>query len=306
MAKKNVWTTENIPDQSGKIVIVTGANSGIGFETVRALALHGATVIMACRSLEKGQAAVDQIRGENPRGQVFLQRLDLADLDSVGQFAEIFLADNSRLDILINNAGVMATPYQRTADGFELQFATNHLGHFKLTGLLIDLLKSTPNSRVVTVTSYGHLFGRINFNDLNSQRFYQKWLAYCQSKLANVLFGYELQRRAAGSGGVPISIVAHPGSATTNLTRTTTLFRMLNPIIAQSPELGALPTLYAATSREIHGGEFIGPDGFLAQRGYPHKARSSPRSHDPELARRLWEVSEELTQVQYGLSSLTE
>ena len=300
MAKKNVWTTENIPDQSGKIVIVTGANSGIGFETVRALALHGATVIMACRSLEKGQAAVDQIRGENPRGQVFLQRLDLADLDSVGQFAEIFLADNSRLDILINNAGVMATPYQRTADGFELQFATNHLGHFKLTGLLIDLLRRTPNSRVVTVSSYGHFFGRINFNDLNSQRFYQKWLAYCQSKLANVLFGYELQRSLKNSGDNPISIVAHPGSVATNLQRTTTLFRMLNPILAQSQAMGALPSLYAATSPDIRGGEYIGPDRFFGQHGYPRVVRSSPRSYDQDLARRLWEVSEELTGIRFN------
>jgi NAD(P)-dependent dehydrogenase (short-subunit alcohol dehydrogenase family) len=171
MAKGNIWTTENIPDQRGKIVIVTGANSGIGFESARALAQRGATVIMACRSLEKGEAAAGQIRHENLRGKVILQQLNLADLGSVGHFAEDFLAEFTQLDILINNGGVMATPYQLTEDGFELQFATNHLGHFKLTGLLIDVLKNTPYSRVITVTSYGHFFGTINFRDLNSQRF---------------------------------------------------------------------------------------------------------------------------------------
>ena len=299
MVKKNNWTTADIPDQSGKIMIVTGANSGIGFETARSLALHGATVIMACRSLERGQAAVDQIRSQNPRGQAILQRLDLADLASVGEFAGRFLEEYNRLDILINNAGVMVPPYQLTVDGFELQFGTNHLGHFKLTGLLIDVLQSTPDSRVITVSSGLHIFGRINFRDLNSQRSYKNMLAYCQSKLANLLFGYELQRRAAGSGGVPISIVVHPGYAATNVQRYNRLFRMLNPIIAQSQEMGALPSLYAATSPEIHGGEYIGPDRFFGQHGYPHKIRSSQRSYDAELAQRLWEVSEELTKVQY-------
>ncbi len=247
----------------------------------------------------KGQAAVDQIRNQNPRGQAILQRLDLADLASVGQFSESYLAEFDRLDILINNAGVMVPPYQRTADGFELQFATNHLGHFKLTGLLIDMLQSTPDARVVTVSSGLHIFGRIDFRDLNSQRSYQKMLAYCQSKLANVLFGYELQRRSAGSGGFPISIVVHPGYAATNVQRYNPPFRMLNPIMAQSQEMGALPSLYAATSPEIHGGEYIGPDRFFGQHGYPHKARSSPRSYDQDLACHLWEVSEELTQIQY-------
>jgi len=300
MSKKIPWTTEDIPDQGGKSVIVTGANSGIGFETARFLALHGATVIMACRNLEKGQAAADQIRSQNPRGQVILQRLDLADLASVGQFAENYLAEFDRLDILINNAGVMVPPYQRTADGFELQFGTNHLGHFKLTGLLIDMLQSTPDARVVTVSSGLHIFGRINFQVLNSQRSYQKMLAYCQSKLANVLFGYELQRRAAGSGGFPISIVVHPGFAATNVQRYNPLFRMLNPILAQSQAMGALPSLYAATSPEIHGGEYIGPDRFFGQHGYPRLVRSSPRSYDQDLARQLWEISEELTGIRFN------
>jgi NAD(P)-dependent dehydrogenase (short-subunit alcohol dehydrogenase family) len=301
MRKKDRWTTENMLDQSGKIIIVTGANSGIGYEAARALALRGATIIMACRSLEKGQVAAAQIRGEHPQGQVALRQLDLADLSSVQHFAGNLLAEYDQLDILINNAGVMATPYRKTVDGFELQFGTNHLGHFMLTGLLYDLLERTPKSRVVTLTSYAHFFGWINFRDLNSERFYQKWLAYCQSKLANILFGYELQRRTARTGNNPISIVAHPGYAATNLQHNSALFSWLNPIVAQSQEMGTLPILYAATNPEIRGGEYIGPDGFLGQRGYPHKARSSPQAHNQKTARRLWEVSEQLTGIQFRI-----
>jgi NAD(P)-dependent dehydrogenase (short-subunit alcohol dehydrogenase family) len=293
------WTTRDIPDQNGKTVIVTGANSGIGYEAARALAQKGATVIMACRNLEKSEAAAKQIRGENPLGRVALKRLDLADLSSVKRFAEKFLEEYERLDILINNGGVMATPYQKTADTFELQFGTNHLGHFALTGLLYDLLKKIPGSRVVTVTSYAHFLGWINFGDLNSEKFYQKWLAYAQSKLANVLFGYELQRRKELNGRNPTSVVAHPGYAATNLQQHSSFFSFLNPIMAQSAEMGALPILYAATCPEIQGGEYIGPDGFLGQRGYPHRAWSSPSSRNLVKARRLWEVSQEMTSVQY-------
>ncbi|MGW8225783.1 MAG: oxidoreductase [Anaerolineales bacterium] len=297
----NKWTINEIPDQSGKTVIVTGANSGIGFEAAKVLAQRGAVVIMACRSLEKGKIAMEQILEEDPRAKVILKSLDLADLSSVRQFSEDYLAAHDRLDILINNAGVMATPYSKTADGFEMQFGTNHLGHFALTAQLFDLLKRTPNSRVVTVSSYAHYFGRIAFNDLNGDGFYQKWLAYGQSKLANVLFGYELQRRASQNGKNPISVVVHPGYAATNLQHTTTLFSLLNPIMAQSQEMGALPTLYAATSPDIRGGEYIGPDGFLGQRGYPHEASSSRLSRDEDTARHLWEVSEEMTQVHFNI-----
>jgi NAD(P)-dependent dehydrogenase (short-subunit alcohol dehydrogenase family) len=302
MGQENKWTSEQIPDQSGKVAIVTGANSGLGFEETLALARRGARVIMACRSIEKGESAAEQMRSKIPAGQLVVQQLDLADLSSVQIFADRFLAEYKKLDILINNAGVMATPYQKTVDGFELQFGTNHLAHFKLTGLLIDLLRNTPLSRVVTVTSYAHYFGRINFGDLNSERFYQKWLAYCQSKLANVLFGYELQRRLSRYGNQPVSIVAHPGYASTNLQHYSWTFSMLNPIMAQSQEMGALPILYGATSPEIRGGEFIGPDGFLGQRGYPHRARSSSGSRDEETAKRLWEVSEHLTQTRFNLA----
>jgi len=301
MSSNNKWTIENIPNMSGKVVIITGANSGIGFEASRALALHGATVIMACRNLEKGQIAVQQILEQQPSGQVILERLDLADLSSVQDFAAKFLAQFDRLDILINNAGVMATPYRKTTDGFELQFGTNHLGHFKLTALLIDRLQNTPNSRVVTVSSNAHLLGRINFDDLNADKSYQKWLAYGQSKLANVLFGYELQRRSARDGRNPISVVAHPGYAATNLQHTTSFFSFLNPLMAQSPQMGALPILYAATSPEIQGGEYIGPDGFLGQHGYPHKATSSRSSHDQNTAEQLWKVSEQLTATPFNL-----
>jgi NAD(P)-dependent dehydrogenase (short-subunit alcohol dehydrogenase family) len=282
-------------------MIVTGANSGIGYEAARALTLKGATVIMACRNLEKGKAAAIQIRGENIPGQVVVKQLDLADLDSVSSFVQDFLAEYNQLDILINNAGVMATPYRKTADGFEMQFGTNHLGHFALTGLLIDLLKVTPKSRVVTVSSYVHYLGKINFDDLNSEKSYQTWMAYGQSKLANLLFSYELQRQVSKNGDNPISIAVHPGYAATNLQRTTRFFSFTNLFMAQSQEMGALPTLFAATNPNMRGGEYIGPDGFLGQRGYPHKARSSGRSHDQSTAQRLWKISEELTKVRFNL-----
>jgi NAD(P)-dependent dehydrogenase (short-subunit alcohol dehydrogenase family) len=293
------WTTQNIPDLQGKTVLITGANSGIGFEAARALAAKNALVVMACRSLEKGEKAKQQILAETPDAQLELRVLDLASLESVRQFAESFLVEHTRLDILINNAGIMAVPYGKTADGFERQIGTNHFGHFLLTGLLYDLLEKTPDSRVVTVSSYAHWFGRINFEDLNGEKFYQKWVAYGQSKLANVLFAYELQRRSAQNSSSPLSVVVHPGYAATNLQHTSWFFNMLNPIMAQSQEMGALPTLYAAVSPEVQGGEYIGPDGFLAQRGYPHLARSSPASHNEEDARRLWQLSEEVTCVSY-------
>ncbi len=295
----NKWTTNNIPNMKGKTVIITGANSGIGYEAARALAAKDATVIMACRSMEKGQKAVQQIQAETPKADLKLMALNLADLASVRAFAESFLAEHKQLDILVNNAGVMATPYNTTADGFEMQIGTNHFGHFALTGLLLDLLRTTPNSRVVTVSSYAHFMGRINFADINSEKSYQKWSAYGQSKLANVLFAYELHRRSSQNGGNPLSAVAHPGYAATNLQHTTRFFSMLNPIMAQSQEMGALPTLYAATSPEIQDGDYLGPDGFLGQRGFPHKAHSSRASHDEKAAQQLWEISEELTGVKY-------
>jgi NAD(P)-dependent dehydrogenase (short-subunit alcohol dehydrogenase family) len=250
--------------------------------------------------MDKGESAAAQIRSQKPKGEVILKQLDLADLSSVRSFSESFLAEYQQLDILINNAGVMAIPYRKTADGFEMQFGTNHLGHFALTGLLTDLLEKTPKSRVVTVSSFAHLMGRINFADLNSEKRYQKWMAYGQSKLANVLFAYELQRRSTKNGGNPVSIVVHPGYAATNLQHSSSFFSFTNNFMAQSQEMGALPTLYAATSPEIRGGEYIGPDGFLGQRGYPHKTHSSKRSHDQKTAQRLWDISEELTGIRFS------
>jgi len=301
MSNNNQWTANNISEQSGKTIIITGANSGIGYEAARALAIKSATVIMACRNLDKGEKAAAQIQRENPKGKVILEQLDLADLNSIKKFTHRFLVDYDRLDVLINNAGVMAIPYRQTADGFEMQIGTNHLGHFALTGLLIDKLEKTPNSRIVTVSSYAHIIGRINFDDLNSEKHYQKWLAYGQSKLANLLFAYELQRRSTANSGNPISIAVHPGYAATNLQNSSSFFSLTNRFMAQSQEMGALPTLYAATSSEIQGGEYIGPDGFLAQRGYPHKARSSKQSYKQETAQNLWEISEELTGIQFKL-----
>ena len=301
MPAKNKWTAEDIPDQSGKVVIVTGANSGIGYEAARALAKKGATVVMACRNLEKGEAAAKAIIDEGPTGQVVLLHLDLADLSSVRRFADEFRARYDRLDVLVNNGGIMAVPKGKTVDGFEMQIGTNHLGHYALSGLLIEMLKTTQNARVVTVSSYAHVMGKINFDDLNSEKSYQRWSAYGRSKLANVLFGYELQRRLAANGHPPISLVVHPGYAATNLQRNTGLFSFANHFFAQSQEMGALPTLYAAVSPKMEGGEYIGPDGLLGQRGYPQVARSSRASHDEAVARRLWEVSEELTGVQFGL-----
>jgi len=300
MSTNNKWTTENIPDQSGKIVIVTGANSGIGYEATRALALKGATIIMACRNLQKGETAAETIRNEKLTGEVKVMQLDLSDLSSIKHFAQEFRAVYTQLDLLINNAGVMATPYGKTADGFEMQFGTNHLGHFALTGLLIDMLRKTPQSRVVTVSSNAHMIGRINFNDLNSEKRYQKWVAYGQSKLANLLFAYELQHKLTENGGTTLSIGVHPGWTATNLQHNSGFFSFLNPILGQSQEMGALPTLFAATSPEIRGGEYVGPDGFLGQAGYPKVVQSNKRSHDENAVKRLWEVSEELTGVRFS------
>lgn len=301
MSETSAWIEANIPAQESKLVLVTGANSGIGYQVARGLARRSATVVMACRSLERGEAAATRIREEGFPGELRVMALDLADLGSVREFSDAFRSEYTRLDVLINNAGVMATPYSQTADGFELQFGVNHLGHFALTGLLLELLQAMPAARVVTVSSYAHWFGRINFGDLHGEKFYYRWLAYTQSKLANLLFAFELQRRLALNGGNPFSLAAHPGSTVTNLQQHTRLFTFVNGIIGQEPAMSALPILYAATRPEIAGGEYIGPDGFLGQRGYPHRALSSPGSHDEAVAQRLWGVSEELSGVGYEL-----
>jgi NAD(P)-dependent dehydrogenase (short-subunit alcohol dehydrogenase family) len=293
------WTAEAIPDLTGKTAIVTGANSGIGYEMARALARKEATVILACRNKDKGEAAVWQIDQEYPEAKAELMQLDLSDLASVRRFAGEFTSHYDRLDILINNAGIMVPPFGKTADGFELQFGTNHLGHFALTGLLFGLIIHTPRARVITVSSGGHRFGEIDFDNLNAEKGYDRQKAYAQSKLANLLFTYELQRRFEGAGVDAIAAAAHPGWTATNLQAHWRMVRILNPFIAQKPKMGALPALYAATAPDVQGGDYYGPCGWQEMRGYPTKVQSSDRSHDMAVAARLWTISEELTGVRY-------
>ena len=293
------WTAENIPDLTGKIAIVTGANSGIGYETALALARKGATVILACRNKDKGEAAVRQIDQEVPTAEAKLMLLDLANLAAVRRFAGEFTAHYDRLDMLINNAGIMATPFGKTADGFELQFGTNHLGHFALTGLLLDRIMQTPQARVITASSGGHRFGKIDFDNLNGEQGYDRQRAYAQSKIANLLFTYELQRRFESAGVDTIAVAAHPGWTATNLQVHWRMVQILNPLLAQKPAMGALPTLYAATAPDVQGGDYYGPSGWQELRGYPIRVQSSDRSHDTAVAARLWTVSEELTGIRY-------
>ena len=305
------WTVNDVPDQTGKVAIVTGANSGLGFETTRGLARKNATVIMACRDLKKGDAALEKIRREFPDAKVELMKLDLADLDSVRQFAENFKQHYSRLDLLINNAGIMAIPFRQTKQGFEMQFGTNHLGHFALTGLLLPLMLETPGGpRVVTTSSGMHMLGDLNFADLNWSKGYTPYKAYGRSKLANLLFTYELQRRLDAQSEKVLSVASHPGYAATNLQTARAIMEgkpfnekmalLGNRLFAQSAEMGALPTLYAATAPEVKGGQYFGPGGLVGMRGYPKVVGSSKKSQNPELAAKLWAVSEEFTGVNYS------
>ncbi len=293
------WTAENIPDLTGKVAIVTGANSGIGYEAAQALACHAATVILACRNKAKGAAAIQQIERECPKARAELMPLDLSDLAAIHRFADEFAAHYDRLDMLINNAGIMMTPFGKTADGFELQFGTNHLGHFALTGLLLDPILHTRQARVITISSSGHRWGQIDFNNLNAEKGYDRGKAYSQSKLANLLFTYELQRRFQDAGVDAIAVAAHPGWTATNLAVHWRMVRALTPFIGQKPPMGALPTLYAATAPDVQGGDYYGPRGWQEIRGYPTKVRSTDRSHDMAVAARLWTISEELTGVRY-------
>lgn len=285
------WDTSNIPDQSGRKIIVTGANSGLGAVTARALAGAGAQVVLACRNVAKGEKVAGEI---GARAEV--RELDLADLASVRAFADAV----DRVDVLINNAGVMAVPERRTADGFEMQVGTNHLGHFALTGLLLEKI----SDRVVTVSSGAHRVGKIDLDDLNwERRKYQRWSAYGQAKLANLMFAYELQRRLTEAGSSKISVAAHPGYAATELQSHTesvldTVMALGNRLLAQSAEMGALPEIYAATE-QVEPGAFYGPDGWGGMRGYPGLSGSTAASKDEQVARDLWELSEKLTGVTY-------
>jgi NAD(P)-dependent dehydrogenase (short-subunit alcohol dehydrogenase family) len=307
MAKK--WTAEDILDQSGRVAVVTGANSGLGAAVARQLVSRGAEVVLACRDTAKGDAAAQAILAGSPKGSADVAALDLGDLGSVRAFATAFVRGHDRLDLLVNNAGIMAPPRQLTKDGFELQFGTNHLGHFGLTGLLLRSLLAAPSPRVVTVSSQVHRRGNINFDDLAGERRYNRWAAYSQSKLANLMFALELDRRSRQAGLNLRSIAAHPGWAATNLQSAgpanpleRTFMAIANRVYAQTADTGALPILYAATVPDLPGGSFVGPDGLGEGRGYPKLVHGSSRAYDATVASRLWRVSEELTGVSFNFA----
>ena len=307
------WTTADIPRQDGKLAIVTGANSGIGLHAARELARAGCTVIVACRSAEKASNTRQRIVQEIPAAMIEDGVLDLANLSSIREFAKTFLATRRPLDLLINNAGVMALPKRRlTADGFELQIGTNHLGHFALTGLLMPALLAAPSARIVTVSSLAHRGGKIRLDDLQWEHDYKPWPAYRQSKLANLLFGKELERRLLKSGTRTQSIIVHPGVSNTSLFSNGPgsgggLMNAITPVIlrfiAQSEEQGALPTLYGATAPEAQGGHYYGPDGFREMKGHPVEVKNEAQGDDPALAAKLWDLSENLTGVHYDFSA---
>lgn len=298
MANKH-WTTADMGDQTGRVALVTGANSGIGFEAAKALANKGARVVVACRSRSRGDEAVASIQAAAPDATVERMQLDLADLGSVTEFADAFIERFDRLDLLINNAGVMMPPArEETADGFELQFGTNHLGHFALTLRLLPLLVKTEDSRVVTVSSTAQNFGKFDLDDLQwTRRPFRRMGAYGASKIANMLFTLELQRRLKDAGASTIAVACHPGWTVTNLQKTTPIIRFFNPVFAMKAWQGALPTLYAAVSPNVVGGGYYGPDGLGTMRGYPVRNRPSARGADAEAARRLWTLSEDLVGV---------
>jgi NAD(P)-dependent dehydrogenase (short-subunit alcohol dehydrogenase family) len=300
------WDAGDIPDQSGRVAVVTGANSGLGLVTARELARHGALVVLACRNMEKGRAAQAEVAAaaSRPEPELELEELDLASLDSVRAFAERFGAKHDGLDLLINNAGVMATPRRHTADGFELHFGTNHLGHFALTNLLLPLMEGREDARVVTLSSNAHkTVRRIAFDNLNGDRRYFRWAAYGQSKLANLMFALELDRRLRASGSTVKSVAAHPGYAATNLQSAAApaidrlFMKAGNLVIAQSDEMGALPLLFAATQPGLESGMYVGPDGPGEHRGHPKIVQPNGTARDEEAARRLWDVSADLTRA---------
>ena len=300
------WTWAQIPDQTGRVAIVTGATSGTGFEAARILAARGATVVLACRNRPKAEEAARRIRALHPGARVEVQALDLASLASVRGTAAELLARFDRLDLLLNNAGVMVPPYGKTEDGFELQIGTNHFGPFALTGLLLERLLATPGSRVVTMSSGAHRMGRIHADDLHFEGGYRAWAAYGQSKLANLLFAYELQRRLEAVGSTTRSVAAHPGWARTELQRYAGWIRWLRlagleALVSQDAFGGALPLLRAATDPTVTGGEYFGPSGFQEMKGAPVRVRSSARSRHEGLQRWMWRHSEQLTGVSYPI-----
>lgn len=302
------WTVEQIPSQAGKVALVTGANSGIGYQAALELARHGAHVLLGCRNEAKGRAALERLLREAPGSSAEVVQLDMASLASIRAFAAAFIGRGIAMDLLINNAGVMALPKRElTEDGFERQFGTNHLGHFALTGLLLPALLAAPAPRVVTVASLAHRNGKIEFDNLQRERGYEGWDAYNASKLANILFAKELDRRARAAHSRLLSLAVHPGVSTTSIFANgpgtmnlkAIMVKLLAPVMMQNDEAGALPTLYAATSLDAHGGEYIGPDGFGELKGSPVVVQPRPQALDVAAGERLWAVSEELTGVHY-------
>ncbi len=295
------WTSAEIASQKGKIILITGANSGLGLEAASVLSQKEATVIMAVRNLEKGQAAMKQVLAQNPKAQVELMQVDLSDLESIAKFSEDFHARFSRLDILLNNAGIMFPPKREvTKQGFEIQFGTNHLGHFALTGLLLDLIKKTQGARVVTQSSIAHKFNaEINFSDLNWEKSYNEMKAYSQSKLANLLFTYQLDRLFKAHKINAIATASHPGVTATNLFRSNGIVSKMSSFIGQKVSMGTLPLLRAATEPHLVGAEYFGPPGVVGFRGFPKLLKSSNKSYNINLAQELWIVSEKLTGITY-------
>ncbi len=314
MIRKNKerWTAENIPDLSGKIIIITGANSGLGYEITRVLASKKPHIVMACRNLEKADKAKSEILKENPKASLEIMQIDLSKQSSVKEFVKEFIRKHDKLDILFNNAGVMFAPKVTTEDGFELHMAANHFGHFALTGLLMNFLEKTENSRVVSIASMGHRFGKINFKNLNSEKGrYNKLSAYSNSKIASLYFGYELNRRLEEKGSQVLSIVAHPGWTRTNLQTAggaideskgqIRFWNFMNIFFSQTVDMGVLPQLRAAFDPDAKGGEYYSPEKFLHLKGYPIVKPSNKRSRNEKIGKQFWEVSEELTGVKYNL-----
>jgi len=294
------WNIDQVPSQSGKVAIVTGANSGIGYETTLGLVKKGVEVIMACRNLQNAEEARLKILKVHPEAQIKARKIDLSSLKEVEKFASQFRQQHHKLDLLINNAGIMMSPYQVTEDGFENQLATNYIGHFALTGLLLPLLTNTSGSRIVTLSSLSYKWAEIQFDDLHFRNGYSRRKAYGQSKRACLVFAFELQRRLSAAAKNTLSVAAHPGLSKTNLDKYfSPWIRPLGALFLQSAKKGALPVLYAALEKNIAGGEFIGPDGFQQMRGYPIKVEADAYSRDTRVGERLWKVSEEMTRVYY-------
>ncbi len=302
---ENKWTAENVPDLSGKVIIVTGANSGIGFEAAKEFVRNGAEIILACRNMEKARKALDRLKNEVPDAKIEVIQLDLASLKSIHKFAENFKKNYSRLNVLVNNAGIMAVPYRKTEDGFESQVGINHLGHFAMTGLLFDLLASTAGARVVNVSSNGHRMGKMDFNNFiyEDGRGYSRFGAYGRSKLANLLFTYELDRRFKMVNINAIAVAAHPGTSNTNLMRGWyfQILKVFAYFFTQSAAMGALPLIRAAVDPDVKGSDYYGPGGRGERRGYPVRVESSEDSHNEEDAKKLWEISEKYTSVKFPI-----